>query len=263
MTPTNVIKLAAGSVVAIVLLSVGACSMETIDTGNRGVTIEFGKPTGMLDEGLHFVNPFTTNVRQLEVRQQKWTSETNVYTKDVQPADVKFTMTYSLSPNAVLETYQKVGESWSDRQLPQVAFQTIKDIFGESEAVADAIQKRSDVQSKIRAQLTADLAKRNIILHGFELEDIKFSKEFENANEKKQVAVELANAAKNRTVQIQEEANQRVITAQAEADAMRIRAEALARNPALTEYEAVKKWDGKLPQYMLGNSTPMINLNKK
>lgn len=41
---------------------------------------------------------------------------------------------------------------------------------------------------------------------------------------------------------------------------MEIKAEVLAKNKGLTEYEAVQKWDGHLPQYMLGNSVPMINL---
>lgn len=262
MSAANTIKLAIGGIAAVMVLSVGACSMETVDTGKRGVTVEFGKPTGTLDEGLHFINPFTTNVVQLSVQQIKWTADTSVYTKDVQPANVKFTLTYSLAPGAVKETYRQVGEGWAERQVPQVVFENIKSVFGESEAVKDAIQKRGVVQARIQEALRVDLAKRNIILHGFELENIKFSNEFENANEQKQVAVEKANAAVNRTVQIQEEAKQKVITATAEADAMRIRAEALSRNPALTEYEAVKKWNGVLPQYMLGNSTPMININK-
>ena len=44
---------------------------------------------------------------------------------------------------------------------------------------------------------------------------------------------------------------------------MAIRAQALTQNKALVEYEAVKKWDGKLPEYMLGGSVPFINLNTK
>ena len=45
---------------------------------------------------------------------------------------------------------------------------------------------------------------------------------------------------------------------------MSIRANALTKNRALVEYEAVQKWDGKLPSYMLGNSVPFINIaNKK
>lgn len=42
-----------------------------------------------------------------------------------------------------------------------------------------------------------------------------------------------------------------------------IKAQALAKNKGLTEYEAMLKWYGKLPQYMLGNSVPMLNLNGK
>ena len=69
--------------------------------------------------------------------------------------------------------------------------------------------------------------------------------------------------AKNKTVQVQEEARQKVIAAEAEARSMAIRAQALTQNKALVEYEAVKKWDGKLPEYMLGNSVPFINVTKK
>ena len=46
------------------------------------------------------------------------------------------------------------------------------------------------------------------------------------------------------------------------AEAMEIKAKALERNKSLVDYEAVLKWDGKLPQYMLGNSVPMINIGK-
>ncbi len=41
---------------------------------------------------------------------------------------------------------------------------------------------------------------------------------------------------------------------------MRIRAKALEKNLRLVEWEAVQKWDGKLPQYQLGGATPFINL---
>ena len=66
-----------------------------------------------------------------------------------------------------------------------------------------------------------------------------------------------------RKIMVQEEARQKVIAAEAEARSMAIRAQALTQNKALVEYEAVKKWDGKLPEYMLGNSVPFINVTKK
>lgn len=261
MQPSTIIKSIIASVGGITLLSVAGCSMTTVDTGTRGVVVKFGEPVGTFGEGLHFVNPFTTDVIPIAVRQLKWEGETLAYTEDVQQADIEFTVTYSLNPEAALSTYQSVGTDWAQTLMPQVVYESIKSEFGNSEAVADAIQQRGAVQTRIRDRLVAQLARRSIIVHGFELTDITFSDEFEAANEEKQVAVERANAATNHTVRIEEEARQRVITAQAEADAMRIRGEALSRNPALTDYEAVRKWNGELPSMMLGGATPFINVN--
>lgn len=64
----------------------------------------------------------------------------------------------------------------------------------------------------------------------------------------------------NDTVTIEEQAKQTVATARAEAEAMRIKSAALASNRGLVEFELAQKWDGKLPVYMLGNSTPMIDM---
>lgn len=248
-------------VISLLVLSVGACSATTIEAGHRGVVVNLGEATGVLGEGFHMVNPFTTDVIEMSVQQTKWDGETVAYTQDVQQADVKFTMTYSLNPDRVVATYRDVGVNWSSMLIPQVVYQATKDVFGSSRAVADTINRRSVVQSNIRQMLTERLAARGIIVHGFELNDIAFSDAFDQANEQKQIAVELANAARNTTVRIREEASQRVISATAEAESMRIRSQALASNPALTDYEAVKAWDGKLPTHMYGNTMPFIRTN--
>lgn len=259
MNPSTIIKLGMAAVVAIILLTIASCSMETVDTGQQGVVVTYGQPTGTVGEGLHFINPFGTKIVEMSTRQTKWDSETIAYTKDVQQASIKFTVTYSLAPGKALWMYQNVGENWPTAILPQVVEQSIKDVFGQSEAVKDAINNRAAIQSRIRAILTASLATRNVVVNGFELRDISFSEAFENAVEAKQVAVENANAARNRTVEIEENARQKVITAQAEAEAMRIQSQALSSNANLTQWEAVKKWDGHLPQNMYGaNAIPFI-----
>lgn len=101
-----------------------------------------------------------------------------------------------------------------------------------------------------------------IVVSDFNITDIDYSDAFEKAIESKVTAEQEALKAKNKTVQVQEEARQKVISAEAEAKSMAIRANALTQNKALVEYEAVKKWDGKLPEYMMGNTVPFINLKK-
>ena len=60
--------------------------------------------------------------------------------------------------------------------------------------------------------------------------------------------------------EVEERAKQKIISAQAEAKSMTIRARALTQNKALVEYEAVQKWDGKMPHMMMGGGTPFINI---
>ena len=91
--------------------------------------------------------------------------------------------------------------------------------------------------------------------------EINYSDVFERAIESKVTAEQEALKAKNKTVQVQEEAKQKVIAAEAEAKSMAIRAKALSQNKSLVQYEAVQKWDGKMPQYMMGNSVPFINVS--
>jgi len=80
--------------------------------------------------------------------------------------------------------------------------------------------------------------------------------------EQKVIAQQKAIEEQNRTKQIEEQARQKVLSAEAEAKSMQIRAQALEQNAKLVQWEAVQKWNGVLPQYMLGGSAvPFINLN--
>ena len=59
------------------------------------------------------------------------------------------------------------------------------------------------------------------------------------------------------------EANSKLLLAEAEAKAIKIKGDALSANPKLVELSAVEKWNGVLPQYMMGSTTPFINMSSK
>lgn len=239
-------------------IALAACS--EVPTGHRGVITNYGEIVSIESEGLAWYNPITHDSEMIDVRQKKWASETEVYTKDVQQANVSFALTYQLDPKSVKKVFGDVGSNWSEILVPQVVEQSIKDVFGSSEAVKDAINNRPLVQAQILKKVRVGLRRRNVLVTGFEINDIAFSKAFDKANEAKQVAVENAKAEQNKTVAVQERANQRVIAAKADAEAMKIKTAALTGNAKLVEYEAVQKWNGRLPVYMMGNSTPFINM---
>jgi hypothetical protein len=54
-----------------------------------------------------------------------------------------------------------------------------------------------------------------------------------------------------------------VIAATAEAQSMQIRADALTQNPKLVSWDALQRWDGKLPVNLYGQAAiPFIDVGK-
>lgn len=243
------------ALIGLLAIPLAACGFTTVDEGERVVWTEWGVATGTGEPGFHTYNPISTDAITFNVLEQKRTGETEAYTKDVQNAGIKYTLTYALDSAQVLDTYTTIGVEWEAKLVDQNVERAIKDVIGTKEAVADVINKRSEVQDRIESVLRARLAKQRIRLASFELTDVTFAKAFENAVEAKQVAVEKANAAKNRTVEIEERARQKVIAATAEAEAIRIQSAALKGSPDYVKLKAVEAWGengAKVPHTVVG-----------
>lgn len=250
------------AIAAMLSLPLIAGCAEVVEEGNVGIEKRLGQMSKeSLTPGFYWYNPLTTSIDEVDVQSAKWSAATETYTRDLQQATVKFSLNYHLNPKKAASVYSTVGDEWSNRIIPPLVTAKIKETFGKNPAVA-VIANRQDAQNAILVAITEKLAAKNIIVDNFEITDVTFSSGFERAVEAKEVAVQNAQRSKNVTVQKEEEAKQVVITAKGEAEAMRVRAEALASNPKLVEYKAVETWDGKLPQYMMGDTMPFINIKK-
>lgn len=253
---------AAIAIIAVILLIVAGCGIKVVDTGQRGIETRFGKVVSeSLPEGLYFFNPFTNTIVEIDTRVQRQDGETDTYTRDVQQAAIKYTLNYRLQQNAAHLMYRDIGRDWEQKLIPQVVLGTLKEVVGKWDAV-DLISNRDKAATAAFDSIRQNLAERNVEVSRFEITDIEFTREFENSVEQKVIAQQRAIEEQNRTKQIEEQARQKVLSAEAEAKSIQIRAQALERNAKLVEWEAVQKWNGVLPQYMLGSgATPFINLN--
>ena len=250
------------AVLAVVVLSFVGCGIKVVDTGQRGIKTRFGEVVSeSLPEGLYFFNPITSSIVEMDTRVQRIDGETDTYTRDVQQAVIKYTLNYRLQQNAAHLVYRDIGREWENRLIPQVVLGTLKEVVGKWDAV-DLIANRDKAATTAFESIRRNLADRNIEISRFEITDIAYTREFENSVEQKVIAQQKAIEEQNRTKQIEEQARQKVLSAEAEARSMQIRAEALEQNAKLVEWEAVQKWNGVLPQYMLGGgATPFINLS--
>lgn len=250
------------AVVLLLIVFIILCNpIAIVGVGERGVKVTLGKVSPQsYTEGIHLITPFISKIKTMDVKTQKKYISTDVYTKDIQQANISYVVNYNLQPQNAHNMYREVGVGYVDTVLLPVVEGTIKDVIGKWNA-QDLVANRESATIDILGKLQKQLEPRYINITGFQITDINYSGVFEKAIESKVTAEQDALKAKNRTVQIQEEAKQKIISAEAEAKSMAIRANALTQNKALVEYEAVQKWDGKLPEYMLGNSMPFINLS--
>ncbi len=249
------------TVVVLFIIAILLCNpIVVVGVGERGVKVTLGKVSPeSLGEGMHFIMPYVQKIAKMDVKTQKYTTQTHVYTKDIQQARISYVVNYNLMSDSAFRMYQEVGMDYVSKVINPVLEGTIKDVIGKWNA-SDLVANREEATSDILVKLRDQLNSKYVNVTAFQIVDINYSEVFERAIESKVTAEQDALKAKNKTVQIQEEARQKVISAEAEAKSMSIRANALTQNKALVEYEAVQKWNGILPQYMMGNSVPFINL---
>ena len=246
--------------VALVALIVFFSSFYTIRSTERGVLSTFGKMNDqVVEDGLHLKVPFIQTIKKVNVQQKKFDGKENSYTRDVQTSEVEYTINYDLVRENVSKLMKNVGEDYHNRIVVPFIRSAMKEAFGNF-AATEIVENRDAVRREIENTLRRTLDSNYFHNIQFQLVDIDFDDDFETAIKEKQVAEQNALKAKNVTIQVEEQAKQTKIKAEADAEAMRIKANALERNPKLVNYEAVQKWDGKMPQYMLGNSVPFIDL---
>lgn len=233
-----------------------------IGAGERGVVLRFGAvEERLLDEGIHFVIPFMETVQKIDVKIRKLDVEAPSYSHDTQNVHTRIALNYHVDPARVDKLWKELGREFEDRIVKPAVQESVKAITAQYTA-AQLIEQRPRVRDEIKAILHERLGGRFLIVDEFSIVDFEFSDVYEHAIEEKQVAQQQALKATNELQRIKIEAEQRVATATAEAESIRIQAEALLQNPMLIQLKAVEKWDGKMPQYMMGSggAMPFINV---
>ena len=247
-------------VVLFILFLIVFQPMTIVGVGERGVKVTLGQTSPVaLEEGVHFVMPFISTVKKMNVKTVKANIATMAQSKDIQQARIVYVVNYNLQPENAPKMWRTVGRDYVSVVVMPTVEGIVKDTIGKWNA-QDIVANREKVASEVLFKLNEKLGPKYINVSDFQITEIQYSQAFEQAIESKVTAEQEALKAKNKTVQVQEEARQKIIASEAEAKSMAIRAQALTQNKNLVEYEAVQKWDGKLPQYMMGNSVPFVHL---
>lgn len=229
-------------------------SMTSIDTGKIGVVTNYGKVTGKeLSEGLTWIAPFgIESVTEYDVKTQKVEVSAAAATKDLQDVNATLVLNYQLQRGEVSKVHQTIGADYNDK----LVLPAVQEVFKAASAkftAQELITSRPEVKKVAYDALAARLSKYGITVQDLSIVNQQFSAEFNKSIESTQVAQQEVLKAKQELEKVRVDAEKQIAEAQAQAEAQRLKQATLT--PELLQQEAIKKWDGKLPQYSTTGSS--------
>jgi regulator of protease activity HflC (stomatin/prohibitin superfamily) len=236
--------------------------IAVINAGQRGVVLQIGKVTRIMDEGLNFRTPFIERVVEMDVKTQKHEAKANAASKDLQTINATVAINYSLNPAMVGDIYKTIGRDYEIKLIDPAVQETIKAATAQFTA-EELITKRSIVRDLMETHIKERLSQRGIVIEAVNIVNFDFSESFDKSIEAKVVAEQDALASKNKLERIKYEAEQQVVTAKAQAETIKIQAEAINSQGGAdyVSLQAIQKWNGVLPVQMIpGSTVPFINL---
>lgn len=242
------------------ILALAFWPMASVPNGHVGIITVFGKPqTEAILPGLNYVG-FFAHVHDFNIQQQAGNFKAAAGTKDLQSVHTIVTVNYHPSSASAVSLYSEVGADYSDKLLTPAVHDRTKAVTALYTA-EELITKRDRVVREVREGITELVRARSgnrVIVDSVVITDFGFDPAFAAAILAKQVSEQTAQKAKYDLEKAQIDARQRVAEAEANARAFQVQARELTE--PMLRMEWIKKWDGSLPQYMLGGSGTMLVL---
>lgn len=267
----------------LIILFLMLLSWYTVNEGERGILLRYGKIVKVAEPGLGFKIPFIEGVEKISTRNQAVVYQgLQAYSRDQQPAQMTVSVSFHIPPSeagAVYTTYNTI-DALKDRLIVRQLPTQLENVFGQYTAIS-AVQDRTklvqDLQNAMRKAVIGP-----VVIDGVQIENIDFSDAYEKSIEDRMKA-EVAIATRKQNLetekiqaqiaitQAQAEAESKLASAKAEAEtirlkgaaeaeAIRLRGEALRDNPNLIALTTAERWNGKLPDTMIpGGTVPFIS----
>ena len=267
-------------------------NFHQVETGEVAVVRNMGKIEGTRDSGVHFDFWMTNSYQTYDTKIRSLSIETQAYSQDAQTMTIQMSVHYQIDPSKAVEIASKYGSlEILENRITGKAIQETKDVLtkrGAEKIIEERNLISQEVADAVESAIGADYY---VDIQTVALTNIDFSDAFEKAVEEKMVAAqkklqaEIENdmkiaAAKAEADAKLEEAKLKVDIATQEAEAAKIKAsneaeikeiqanaEAEARKivsevwknmsdearEATLKQLALEKWDGKLPETMVGD----------
>lgn len=131
--------------------------------------------------------------------------------------------------------------------------------------------KRQEIQDNILQRMRKEVKGYHLIVDQVDMREVFYNPQYESAINSKKLAeqevLRLVEVTRQREEELKQSSIEKDISiqrAEGEAKALQIKGNSITNNPNIIQLEWINKWDGSLPQYMMGNGQGvMINLKDK
>ncbi len=230
-------------------------SFHSVRAGYVGVVYQFGNIVGQTEAGLVTTWPWQ-NVQEANVQVQRAQfSDLEAFSAETQDVFIVATINYRVDPVSIQDLYRGVGPNYFEKLIPTRVNQLFKDETVKYRAVSIA-PNREKIRRSVRERLATELAKYSIQVEDLLVDNIKFSPEFTQAIEDKQIATQQAQAAQNRVREAKFKAQQVIEQAQGEARAFRIKNRTLT--PLVVQQNAIDKLNPNIEVLILPSGSNFL-----
>lgn len=245
-----------------------------VPAGHVGVVYDLGRGVlgTTMKEGLSFAIPWWQKVVLFDTRLQEYTMSSSVDegalrkddsldapTSDGQQVKVEATVLYRVDAEKTPEIYKTIGVDYVDKLIRPFSRSQIRMVISRYTAPAIYSESRQEAETVMTKEISDLLVPKNIIIDKILLRAVYFSPEYSKAIEDKVIAEQRVKQAEFEVKEATQRAQAKVAEAKGLAEAQALQKATLTQE--FLQLEAIKKWDGKLPQVTSGSgSLPFINI---
>lgn len=253
-------------VVPIILIVLAVIILATslfyeVPAGNIGVVLRFSAVDRVAYPGINIKLPFVERVVLMNVRTQKDEAQATAVSENLQVVTSIIAVNYHLDGTRAKEVYEKVGADYTNIIVAPAIQNTFKAVTALFTA-EELITKRDEVRLLAEEKLTTQLEPYFIVVENFNIVNVDFSEEYQQAIEAKQVAQQQVETSKQKLAQAEIDAQTVIAQAKGQADAQKALNDTGALTPEYLQYLFLTKWNGILPQVMSSGNDMMIDISR-
>lgn len=253
--------------------SIASRFIYTVEPGERAIIFDRfhgGIKENIYGEGFHFYFPFAQEIIKYDIKARPFDYKTFTGTKDLQKVEVKLKIFYRPIEKAIPDIHLTLNRDYMNKILPAIGNEVSKAILAKYTA-EETLKNREKVSLEVKEALIKRAKTHNIVLDDVSIYDLRFTPEYMESIEKKQVAQQEAERYKYVVEQKEQEKIAKIIEAEGESIAAEMISNYVKKHGEamidLRKIEAAKYITGTLTEsgnvgFIPFNSNMLLSLNR-